>query len=146
MVTKDQNITIIRKLFDDVYSKGNFATMDLLFANDVRLVDAASPNFKGGLAALKEKETLYRKAFPNLSLKINDIFSSDDKVVAYWTATGTHKGELQGIPPSGKNFNVTGISIYTLKDNKITFVTQVWDRLALLEQIGEVQPALALHR
>jgi steroid delta-isomerase-like uncharacterized protein len=107
--------------------------------------DPATPNAKEGLQAFKSSESNYEKAFPNKKIKIDDIFATEDKVVVRWTCTGTHKGNLQGLSPTNKDVKFTGISIYTISNGKITEVNQQWDRLALLEQIGEVTPAHALH-
>ena len=41
-----QNMSLVKKLFDEVYSKGNLSLMDQLFSNDVKLIDPAHPNFK----------------------------------------------------------------------------------------------------
>lgn len=143
-----QNIKLVNRFFDEVLMKGNLELIDQLFASDVQLHDPAAPNFKGGLAAFREKEVMYKKAFPNRNIKINDIHVLDEnRVVVQWTCQGTHKGELQDIPATNKNFKITGISIYTIKNNKISEINQNWDRLGLLEQLGAIeQHAMALHR
>lgn len=140
-----QNIALTRKLFDEVFNKENLAACDELFAANVKFIDPAKPHLKAGVAAVKEMETTYCKAFPKKKIKIDDIFAAEDRVVVRWTCQGVQKGELQGIAASNKPFTITGISIYRFANGKITEVCQNWDRLALLEQIGEISPALALH-
>jgi len=140
-----QNINLVKKLFDEYYTKGNIALADQVFTVDVKLIDSSIPNFKGGLSSLKQRETMYKTAFPNKTVKIDDVFAVDDKVVVRWTAQGTHKGELQDIAPTGKNFKIWGITIYTFSNDKISTIHNVWDRLGLLEQIGVIEPAEALH-
>ena len=54
---------------------------------------------------------MYRAAFPDLQMKIEDEVVEGDVVVTRWTARGTHKGELMGVAPSGKQVVVTGIVI-----------------------------------
>ena len=142
-----QSIQLVKKLYEDAYTKGNLNTLNELFDSNLKLIDPAAPNFKGGLNEFKERESMYRKAFPDKNIKIDDIFASNDRVVVRWTCTATHRGELQGIAPTNKNIKVSGISIYRFNNNgKITECTRAWDRLGLLEQIGEVEPALALHK
>lgn len=145
---KQQNINTVKKLFDEVYTKGNISSMDQFFSSDVKLHDPAIASFKGGLAALKERETMYKNAFPNKTLKIEQILATEDnRVVVYWTAQGIQKGTLQDIPASGKSFRISGISIYTFQNNKITDINQNWDRLSLLEQIGAIEETTkALHK
>ena len=69
---------------------------------------------------------------------IEDIFSTDDKVVVRWTGSGTHVGELNGIPPTGKAIRVDAISIHRMRDGKIAETWEVWDTLGFLQQIGVI--------
>lgn len=145
MANSQQNVTLVRRLYDDVFTKGNLSALDELLASNVRLMDPALPKIKEGLQSFKNAESVYNKAFPGKRVKIDDIFATDDRVVVRWTAEGTHKGSLQGIEPTNRSFKITGISIYRLANGKITEINQQFDRLGLLEQLGEVQPAVALH-
>lgn len=144
-MTTQQNITLVRRLFDEVYTKGSLNLLDELMANNVRLHDPARPDHREGLTSLKEVESIYKKAFPSKKLKIDDIFAVDDRVVVRWTCTGTHRGELEGIPATNRDIKITGVSIYRLANNKVAEMWSSWDRLGLLEQIGEIEPATALH-
>ncbi len=146
-MASQQYIQQVKKLFDEVYSKGNVDAINEFFDKNVKLHDAAAPNFKGGISELKERESIYMNAFPNKQFKVEDIFAVDNKVVVRWSATGTHKGELQGIRATNKNVKISGISILVFDNQgKINEIYRAWDRLGLLEQIGEIQPAMALHR
>lgn len=144
MNNPQQNLGLIRRFFDEVCNKGNIAALDELAAGNVHLNDPAAHR-KEGLHAYKELETLYCKAFPNKKVTIDDLISSEDKVIVRWTCKGVHAGDLQDIPATNRSFQISGISIYRITNNKIAEVWQTWDRLGLLEQIGEVQPAHALH-
>lgn len=147
MTTLQQNLSLVKRLFDEVYSKGKSSAMDQFFTNDVKLNDPAVPHPKPGLPFLKERETLYEKAFPNKQLKIDEIFGTEDnKVVVRWTCQATHKGNFLDIPASGKNIKVTGISIYQFSNGKISHIFQNWDRLSLMEQIGAIEPVTAIHQ
>lgn len=144
--TNTANITLVKKLFEEVYNKNNFSALDELMENSVKLTDPAAPHVGSGLRAIKELEKKYATAFPNKKVKIDDIFSTEDKVVVRWTCTGVQKGELQDIPPSNQSIKISGISIFKITNGKISEIFQQWDRLALLEQIGEVQTTVAaLH-
>jgi len=54
---------------------------------------------------------LYTTAFPDLRMTIEDSVSEGDKMVISWNATGTHKGDFQGTPPTNKKISVEGITI-----------------------------------
>ena len=73
--------------------------------------------------------------------EINDIFSSDDKVVVRWTGTGEHVAELNGIPATGKKIDVSAISIHRMHGGKIAETWEVWDTLGFLQQLGVI-PAM----
>lgn len=141
-----QNINLIKKLFDEIYNRGNLSSMDQFFTKDVILNDPAVANFKRNLKALRDKEAQYLKAFPDRRLHIDELLATEDRVIVIWTCEGTHTGELQGLSPTDKAIHITGISIYRFTNGLISEITQSWDRLGLLEQIGEVDPAFVLHR
>jgi steroid delta-isomerase-like uncharacterized protein len=64
--------------------------------------------------------------------------------VIRWTASGTHKGDLLGVPATGRPIKITGIDIFRVQDGKLAELWQNWDQLQMLQQIGAVpesQPA-----
>jgi steroid delta-isomerase-like uncharacterized protein len=142
---KQQNMVLTKKLYEELFNKDNLKICDELIANHVKLIDPASPHNKEGLKAFKEQQNLYIHAFPKNKVRIDEMFEADDKVVVRWTCQGTQKGEFLGIAPSNKAFKITGISIYRFANGKITEIWQNWDRLALLEQIGEIAQVPAFH-
>lgn len=139
-----QNLTLTKRLFEEVFTKGNLKVADELISSSIKLHDPAI-NHKDGLKAFKEQQTIYSTAFPDKKVRIEDIFTADDRVIVRWSVQATHKGELQGIAPTNKQINITGIAIYRFANGKVTEMWQNWDRLALLEQIGELERATALH-
>jgi predicted ester cyclase len=59
-------------------------------------------------------------SFPDLHHEIVDLVAEGDKVVVRFNVTDTHKGELQGIPPTGKKISFGAMDFITLMDGKIT--------------------------
>ena len=59
-------------------------------------------------------------------------------VATRWTGRGTHKGELMGIPPTGKQVTVSGITISHVKNGKVVEEWSNWDTLGMLQQLGVV--------
>ena len=77
------------------------------------------------------------KAFPDgLFFEHDEGIAEGNKVSIQWTAKGLHKGDLFGIPPSGKEISFSGVDIYTIENGKITDAFVVYDRLQILEQLG----------
>ena len=91
-----------------------------------------------GLAAFKGVVTKYRSAFPDCRLEIDDIFSAGDKVVVRWRYSGTHKGQLEGVAPTGRPVKGTGITINLLSGDRIREAYINWDALGLMQQLGVV--------
>lgn len=137
-------VEAVRKVFDELFTKGNLNSCDQYFDKDLKFHDPSAPSFRGGLQAFKEREKAYHKAFPGKKCTIEDIFESGDKVVVRWSVQGTHGGDLPGIPKTGKRIQVTGIMILKFQGQQITEIWQTWDRLGLLEQVGQVQPQAAM--
>jgi steroid delta-isomerase-like uncharacterized protein len=83
-------------------------------------------------------------AFPDGKWGIDDMIAEGDKVVLRYTLRGTHKGELAslGLPPTGKEVTMRGITIYRIVDGMFVEAWEHYDRLGLLQQLGVIpQPA-----
>jgi predicted ester cyclase len=91
-----------------------------------------------GPEGVKQGARGYREAFPDLSMKVEEIVAENDLVAVRWTARGTHKNELFGIAPTGKEATVTGITIDRWAGGKIAESWTNWDTLGLLQQLGAV--------
>jgi steroid delta-isomerase-like uncharacterized protein len=68
---------------------------------------------------LKDAVKEYREAFPDLTCTIEELIAEGDKVAYRWTMRGTHQGEIEGIAPTGRAVEVSGITIVRLEDGKI---------------------------
>ena len=131
------NETAIRTLIEEVWNKGNLAATEDLVAPDALDHDPARPkDLPQGREGLKQTVSMYRDAFPDLRLSIDDLLAQGDKVVWRWRAEGTHRGEFQGLLPTGRRGDVTGISIARLEDGKVAEVWAEWDNFGLLQQLG----------
>ena len=129
----DQNIAIGRRAFDEVYSKGNLAAVDELYASD--FVDD-SPGGGTGAKVIKDAVTEFHQALPDVHVDIEDAFASGDRVVLRYTARGTQTGELMGVPPTGKKMTVRGITIFQIANGKIHREWTEYDRLGIVRQLG----------
>ncbi|MGB6598621.1 MAG: ester cyclase [Candidatus Acidiferrum sp.] len=128
----------VRRLFEEVWNKGNVAVADELFAPTYTHHDSATPDVGRGPEGEKKRVTLYRNAFPDIRFTIEDMLVEGETVVARWSCRGTHKGELNGIAPTGKQFNITGVSIARFTNCKMFEGYVNWDALALMQQLGVV--------
>lgn len=81
---------------------------------------------------------MFSASFPDLKHTVDEIIAEGDTVAARWTVRGTHRGEFQGIPASGKQVNLSGITVHHLKDGKIRETWLSFDNMEVLQQIGAV--------
>lgn len=77
-----------------------------------------------------------RLAFPDLHITFEDTVAEGDKVASRITLQGTHKGELAGIPVTGKQIKVAGLSIDRLEGGKFVETFVISDVLGMLRQLG----------
>jgi steroid delta-isomerase-like uncharacterized protein len=138
----EANKAVARRIIEEVYNGGRLEVADELVASDYVGYDAASPEPMRGPDGVKRQAEGYRTAFPDIRLTIEDEIAEGDRVVTRWTATGTHEAELFGIPPTGKQATVSGITISRIADGRIAENWISWDTLGLLQQLGAV-PAMA---
>jgi predicted ester cyclase len=82
----------------------------------------------------------FRAIFPDFHIVIDDIIGEGDKLAVHFTETGTMKGELMGIPPTGKKFNITVAYFYRFVDGKVAEVLAFGDTLSLYQQLGVRPP------
>src|ERR671923_641442 len=79
-------------------------------------------------------------AFPDLHHEIVDMVAKGDKVAVRLNVTGTHKGEFQGIAPTGKRLSLDEMGFITIIDGKITEGWISADTMRLMQQIGALPP------
>jgi len=138
----DQNKALARRNVEEIWNQGNLSVIDELVAPNATFHDPSVPGGKfTGPEGFRQFVQIYRGAFPDVRLTIEDLIAEGDKVVSRWTATGTQKGELMGIAPSGKRVTVTGCNIDQYQNGKIVEGWASYDMLGLLQQLGVV-PAL----
>ena len=88
---------------------------------------------------LRQRTTAIRAAFPDLSLNIRQVLADDELVAVHATASGTHTGTFQGVPPTGRHWSAGYTAILRIADGRIADFWETWDLLSILEQLGAVR-------
>jgi steroid delta-isomerase-like uncharacterized protein len=135
-MAEKENETLSRRVFEEVWGKGDLSKCDELFSSDFVDHDAANPEVPPGPEGVKRIVTMYRTAFPDIVFTIDEQISSGDRVATRWTARGTHKGELAGYKPTGKAATISGLTIERFVGDKIAEAYTSWDSLSLMRQLG----------
>ncbi len=135
---EDQNIQLIRCFFETQVNRDDLSSYEEFFFKNVTIHGPASNQKIRGLAEAKKIDASYNQIYPGKQFTIEEIFGYSDRVVVRWVCKGKHKGKYKGISPKTPQFAIAGLSIFRIAKGKIVEAWQYWDRLGLLEQIGEV--------
>lgn len=136
-MSPEPNKEIIRRLLEEGLAHGNKAVAEELLANDFvdhNPLPGLSPDRDGFIQSF----ALFRSAFPDFRYTIEDMVAEGDKVVVRFAAHGTHRGEMAGIPPTGKPVSVTGIDLFRLVSGKVAEFWLSWDQLGMMYQLGVI--------
>lgn len=136
-----ENSALIRRWFEEVWNKGNMDAIDEMASPDAIGHGQAQHDIDIGLKEFRTFAISLRRAFPDFNVTIDQVIEQEDKVVARWTTTMTHKGEFLGVAPTGKKVTITGTSMQRIADGKIVEGWDNWDQLGLLVQIGAIPAA-----
>jgi steroid delta-isomerase-like uncharacterized protein len=136
-MSTEENKAIARRWGEEVWGKGSQAAIDELFAPNFVFnypAPGATPDLKG----YKQTVTMLCGPLSDIRSTAEDMVAEGDKVAVRWTWGGTHKGELMGIPPTGKQVTITGISILRIVGGKIVEEWGEMDMLGMLQQLGVI--------
>ena len=94
---------------------------------------------------LKQHIRMFEAAFPGYQLSEEDLIVEGDKAAVRSVMTGTHQGELMGIPPTGKQVSVSVMLVYRVAEGKIVEFWMNGDMLGLLQQLGAIPELAPAH-
>jgi steroid delta-isomerase-like uncharacterized protein len=134
----EHNKAIVRRLFAELWNTGNLSVADEIFTPNYTHHDPSTPDFGRGPESEKKRATLYRTAFPDIHLTIEDVIAEGETVMTRWSCRGTHKGELNGFAPTGKQITVSGVTVARISNGKIAEGYVNWDAQGLMRQLSEV--------
>jgi steroid delta-isomerase-like uncharacterized protein len=132
---------VLRQWYQELWDNWNVSMADELFTDNYHL------HLPGSAAALDRDATkgvvkMFSIAFPDLQHTVDEMVAEGNTVVARWSVRGTHRGEFQGIAPTGNQISVSGTTVHHLVNGKIVETWLTFDTMDLLQQLGAV-PATA---
>jgi steroid delta-isomerase-like uncharacterized protein len=130
----EQNKTLARRWFEDLFSRGDLDAADEILSQD--FLDHLTHEDERGLEELKHYVGIYRNAFPDIEDTVEDIVAEGEKVVVRWKSSGVHEGEFMGVAPTGTHVTFTGMRLFRIADNKIVESWVNLDERGLQEQLG----------
>jgi steroid delta-isomerase-like uncharacterized protein len=132
----ETNKAVVRRFLEDLVSTGNIALADDLLGDSFVLHYPGFP--PQGIEGFKYLLPMFRAAFPDLRITVEELVGEGDMVAARLSWRGTHQGEFQGLPPTGRTVAVTGLGLYRLAGGKIVEDWIQEDFLGLMQQLGAI--------
>ncbi len=131
------NKTLVRRYIEEVLNKGNAPLNDELIAPGFIGHDPTGADIHGP-DGVKQRNAMYRNAFPDLQYTVEEVIAENDTIVWRWTAHGTHLGEILGIAPTRKQATTTGTVTCHIANGKLQEAWINWDALGLLQQLSVI--------
>jgi predicted ester cyclase len=126
----EENKTVVRQYFD------RWGTQESLALDFVAHMPGAPEPMNR--EAFIQFQGVILSAFPDFAPTLEDQIAEGDKVVNRLVFHGTHKGDFQGMPPTGQRVNITAITIERVAGGKIVEHWIEFDALGMMQQIGAV--------
>ncbi len=118
MTIVEQNKFIVSEFIEALFSRGDLEAVDRHLAPDFINHD---PPFgvTTDREGMRTAGAMMRTAFPDWRSDQHLVVGEDDIVVEHFTASGTHRGEVMGVPPTGERVSLRGINIFRLDGGRI---------------------------
>jgi steroid delta-isomerase-like uncharacterized protein len=127
---------ILAKFGEEIFVKKDFTQLNDLMREDYI---QHNPLVKQGSKGFQEFFQIWFKASPDFKYELKQIVSEGDKVWAYGTYSGTHKGNWLGIPATGKSYKFDAVDIFRIQDGKLAEHWDVLDVYGLFKQLAVIK-------
>ena len=133
----EQYKTAARNFIEKGLNRKDLSVLESYFSPD--LTDhALPPGLPSGLEGRKIFASALLAAFPDLHVDVNDLIAEGEKLVTRYSVHGTHKGDLMGIPPTGKEVSITGTAIDRFENGLSVEHWEIIDQVGLMQQLGVI--------
>jgi predicted ester cyclase len=130
---EDTRKHLIRRFYDEAWSRGELGVIDELFAGDYR---APLPGSPPGPEGERQHVTWIRAAFPDLQVTVDDLAAEGETVVARESLSGTDTGGFLGRPPTGRRVTFWGVTFFRFTGERVSACWAGADMLGLMIQLG----------
>jgi steroid delta-isomerase-like uncharacterized protein len=127
-----------RRFVEEILNTGDWSTAGEILTDDVVLHHPSAPEPIRGIDAVHGFLGQFRAGMPDLTLQVEDVADGGDRVGVRWTARGTHEADMFGIPPTGNEIHIRGLSFFRLQDGKIAEDWVEENTFEVLQQLGVV--------
>jgi len=136
-MSTEENKALTRRLFEEGINQNNPNVFDELIAPDFVNYDAP-PGMQRGPEGMHQLVAMFRTGFLDAHVTIEEEIADGDSVIHRGYFTGTHQGDFQGTPPTGKQIKVKTIDIWRVANGKAVENWVQMDMLGLMQQLGVI--------
>ncbi len=144
MPTLEENKEIVQRIFNEFWLAGKTSVLDQFLATDV-INHELSKEAVSGRDAYKQWATGFRQVtgtgFPDMRIVLDALVGEGDLVAKRWTFRGTHTGDYMGLPATGRQVVMAGITIYRLAGGQVRETWWNYDALGMMQQLGAIPAA-----
>lgn len=135
----NDNKALADRFHTDIFQAGRLDVADEILSPDLVIhAPGYPPEWARGPAGTKQLASAIIDGIPDRRIAHHETIAEGDLVMVRWSMTGTHGGDLMGVPPTGEPIDVTGFDLFRIADGKIAEVWQNWDQLGLMQQIAAI--------
>jgi steroid delta-isomerase-like uncharacterized protein len=142
VVSEEENKALVRKFFEEVWNNRNLDYLDEVYSPDFVLHALWQNTSAGGAIEASGTEPAKQviggwfEGFPDIKVTVEDQVAEGDLVGSRHSSHGTHTNTFMGMPATGKEATVTGMTVTRIADGRIVEAWTSWDALGMFEQLG----------
>jgi steroid delta-isomerase-like uncharacterized protein len=137
MTLTNDNKTAYLRFIEETFNEGRLDRLNE-FVTPGFVAHDGQPGMPPGQAAVEQVVTMFRSAFPDLHVTVDEIVAERDLVSLRTTLRGTHRGALFGIPPTGRSVTMRTMEMVRMKDGRLAESWVCSDVPSLMSQLGAV--------
>ena len=126
---------LIRLQIEELWGRGRTELIETLYADEVT-DHMPLPGQPPGVGGLREVVEAFHAAIPDLAIEVHAITAEGDRACDVWTLTGTHVGEIMGVPGTGRPLRFSGMDMIRQRGGRITDIWHAEELWRMREQIG----------
>ena len=121
--------------WDKAWASQDVTALSNLYAGDCKVTSPMFGTMQGRSAVTESLKRLF-KAFPDWSLKTEQLIADDTRAAIVFSTSATHSAEFMGLPATGRKAKVSGVLVLKLADGLVEEELRFYDFTALLVQVG----------
>jgi predicted ester cyclase len=133
-IRQNRNRLLIKCFYLEMWNHFDKTIVPDILTEDIRFRGSLGQS-KSGHAEFGEYIDFVQRAFPDFANEIEEIISEGDKAFAKLDYSGTHRGEIFGIAPTGRSIHYAGAAVFTFRGDRIAEVWVLGDIYGLISQL-----------